>query len=270
VNLHVENHGAGPPVILAHGFAGSARNFRPQARALAGEYRVVLYDAPGHARSGSPRAGPSALPVVRAPEGYGLADLVEAFARVADATSPDQPVVAGGLSMGAATALHYASSSPHRVRALMLASLPGGRGAAASVSTGAGSFAAAIERDGLEAAGARFVWGPQSGLDPGARKWVRQGLLEHPAGALAALLRGALSELPGPEEMAHRLADLRIPTLVVAGADDPASLEPSRRLAGLVPGARFEVIEGAGHVVNLAKPAEFNALMLDFLRGLPA
>ncbi len=40
--LHVEEHGSGPPLVLAHGFAGSARNFHPQIRALADGFRVVV------------------------------------------------------------------------------------------------------------------------------------------------------------------------------------------------------------------------------------
>lgn len=252
-------------MVLAHGFAGSARNFRPQVRALAGRARVVLYDAPGHARTATPPARASAGPAVPAPSGAGLADLVEAFGRVVEACAPGEPVVAGGLSMGAATALHYALAFPSRVRALVLASVPGGRGAAGSVSAGAAEFADAIERDGLETAGARFVWGPESGLDPAARRLVRQGFLEHPGPALAALLRGALSELPSPQELAPRLAGLDLPALVVAGSDDPGSLEAGRRLAEALPGARFHAIEGAGHVVNLARPAEFDALLLGFL-----
>jgi pimeloyl-ACP methyl ester carboxylesterase len=54
--LHVEVHGphAATGVVLAHGFGGSARNWRPQLRALRGRYRVVVYDARGHARSEAP------------------------------------------------------------------------------------------------------------------------------------------------------------------------------------------------------------------------
>jgi pimeloyl-ACP methyl ester carboxylesterase len=55
LRLHVERQGtAAPPVVLAHGFAGSARNFRVQARALSSEASVVTYDARGHARSEAP------------------------------------------------------------------------------------------------------------------------------------------------------------------------------------------------------------------------
>src|SRR5690349_2261051 len=45
--LHVERQGSGPAVVLAHGFGGSARNFRPQARALADACTLLTYDARG-------------------------------------------------------------------------------------------------------------------------------------------------------------------------------------------------------------------------------
>ncbi len=260
MTLHVEESGVGPGVVLAHGFAGSARNFRPQVRALRDRYRVVTYDAPGHARSPAPRDDPDA---------YALPAFVSAFGAAADRAAGAEPIVAGGLSMGAATALLYALEHPGRVRALVLASLPGGRGAAGSVSAGALEFARAIDEDGLEAAGERYVWGPSSGLDAAAGRLVRQGFLEHPPHALSAALRGFLLDLPRVEELAPRLRRLDRPALVLAGSDDRASLEPSRAIARAIPGARLIEIEGAGHVVNLSRPDVFNAELLGFLDGLP-
>ena len=52
--LHVDVDGVGPPIVLAHGFGGSARNFGPQMRALKDRYQVVRYDARGHGRSDAP------------------------------------------------------------------------------------------------------------------------------------------------------------------------------------------------------------------------
>ena len=46
------------------------------------------------------------------------------------------------------------------------------------------------------------------------------------------------------------------------------SLEPSRQLASAIPNARLAIIEDAGHVVNLARPVEFNAELRSFLDGL--
>jgi pimeloyl-ACP methyl ester carboxylesterase len=251
--LHVEVEGSGPTVVLAHGFGGSARNFGPQARALRPRYRVVRYDARGHARSGAPPAAEDYTPDAFA------ADL----GRVLDEVGAERAVV-GGLSMGAGTALRFALAHPERVRGLVLAAFPPGRDAAGSFSAVAHEFADAIERDGLDAAGARFVWGPASGLDPEAARLVRQGFLEHPPDALAHTLRGVIAAQPSVAELAPRLADLAEPTLVVVGERDRLSLAPSRALAAALPHATLVVVEGAGHVVNLARPAAFNAALEEF------
>jgi 3-oxoadipate enol-lactonase len=63
-----------------------------------------------------------------------------------------------------------------------------------------------------------------------------------------------------------RLAELRVPVLVLIGTRDAASLRRmSDSLAAKVPGAQRIWIEGAGHLLNLEKPREFNRAMLDFL-----
>jgi 3-oxoadipate enol-lactonase len=66
-----------------------------------------------------------------------------------------------------------------------------------------------------------------------------------------------------------RAADIRVPTLVLCGAEDritPPAL--SNALAKLIPGAHCDVIERAGHLSNLEQPAEFNALVGAFIRGV--
>ena len=62
---------------------------------------------------------------------------------------------------------------------------------------------------------------------------------------------------------------LAMPVLLVAGSRDEGSLDATRRLARLLPHARVEVIEGAGHVVNLSATTAFNEILGDFLAGLP-
>jgi pimeloyl-ACP methyl ester carboxylesterase len=252
--LHVEARGEGPAVLFLHGFAGSARNWRPQLRALAGRYRTIAFDARGHARSEAP-AGAAAYTVE--------ASVDDALRVLREAGEEGAAWV--GLSMGAAVALEAALRAPHAVRSLVLASIPGGRGAARGISAHAEAFAEAIDREGVDAAGARFVWGPDAGFDAQGAALVRQGFLEHPAHGLSLTLRGILAGWPPVAERGAELARLRVPALVVAGGQDAGSLEPSRALAAAIPGARLEIVEGAGHVVNLARPEAFSARLLSFL-----
>jgi 2-succinyl-6-hydroxy-2,4-cyclohexadiene-1-carboxylate synthase len=257
-HLHVEIRGSGPALLLLHGFAGSARNWRPQVRALAGSWRTIAYDARGHARSEAPED----------PAAYGAEALVADALGVLASAGAERAVWVG-LSMGAAVALEAALRAPRAVRALALLSIPGGRGAARGIAAHAAAFADAIEREGLPAAGERFAWGPGSGLDAAGAALVRQGFLEHAPHALVHTLRGFLAGWPPVAARASELARLAAPTLVVAGARDAGSLEPSRALAAAIPDAELAVVPDAGHVVNLARPAETNALLLRFLAGLP-
>jgi pimeloyl-ACP methyl ester carboxylesterase len=248
VRLHVEAEGDGPALVLGHGFGGSARNFRAQSRALASRARVIRFDARGHARSEAPTD----------PAAYTSDAFVDDVARVLDAERVDTAVI-GGLSMGAGIALRFARAHPERTRALVLAAFPAGPEVPRSYASVAEPFAAAIEADGLDAAGAEWVWGPSSGLDPAAADLVRMGFLEHPPPAIAAFLRGVSAAQPTVAALRALAAAVTVPTLVIVGARDRLSIEPSRTLAAAVPRARLVEIADAGHLVNLARPAEFNA-----------
>jgi 3-oxoadipate enol-lactonase len=63
------------------------------------------------------------------------------------------------------------------------------------------------------------------------------------------------------------LADIRVPTHVIVGSEDRLTTpDMCRELAGMIPGARFTVIDDAGHLVNIEKPAQFNAAAIAFIR----
>jgi 3-oxoadipate enol-lactonase len=66
-----------------------------------------------------------------------------------------------------------------------------------------------------------------------------------------------------------RAREIGVPTLVLCGTKDkvtPPAL--SQELARLIPGAKLELIEGAGHIGNLEKPFEFNQILDRFIRNL--
>ena len=55
IRLYYEVHGQGVPLVLLHGFAGTAESWKPQIPAFSARYRLILYDARGHWRSESPK-----------------------------------------------------------------------------------------------------------------------------------------------------------------------------------------------------------------------
>lgn len=254
LQLFTESRGAGPSMVWAHGFAGSARNFRPQARAFESSHKVLLFDARGHARSPAPEDE----------NAYAFEYLVSDLEHLI-AGGDGQPVVLGGLSLGARTALAVALRGHSPVRGLILAALPG---ALITRRPWALGFADSIAQEGLEAAGERFVWGQETRLDPRARAWVRQGFLEHQPHALMHLLRRALAELPDLREFSDVLTQLSVPTLIIAGSRDADAVREGEALACLLPNARLLVVDGAGHVVNLEQPEAFNRGVATFLSEL--
>ncbi|WP_306366363.1 alpha/beta fold hydrolase [Nocardiopsis sp. CC223A] len=111
-DLHVlDTGGEGPPVLLLHGPAGSAREFEPTARALAPDCRVILVDQRGHGRSTRRPADVSHAAFV--------ADAVAVAERVAGG-----PVRLVGQSLGAHTALLTAAARPDLVERLVLLEPP--------------------------------------------------------------------------------------------------------------------------------------------------
>jgi pimeloyl-ACP methyl ester carboxylesterase len=263
--LYVEALGSGIELILGHGFGGSARNFRPQVRALADLCRVVTFDARGHARSPKPLAASAYGPDCFVRD---LQSLIEP-AQVEDALADDSRPIIGGLSMGAGIALRYAIGHSGRISALLLASFP-----RASIDAGhrewALGFADAIEHSGLEAAGEHFVWGERSRFDPRGAALIRQGFLEHSPVALAHTLRQVIATQQSPEAMRAELAGLGVPVLLIAGERDTVSRRSSEELVRYLPQAELVCIPNAGHVVNLEAPQPFNDALRSFLTRLGA
>jgi pimeloyl-ACP methyl ester carboxylesterase len=157
--------------------------------------------------------------------------------------------------------LHCAFAYPERVNSLVLTSYP----ASSKMRDWATRFADAIDQTGLDAAGAAFVWGERSRFDPKGAALIRQGFFEHAPHALSRILRELLGSLSALSELRSKLAELQIPVLIVAGANDAPSLEASEELATLIPQATLQVLPEAGHVVNLESPTRFNAVLSAFL-----
>ena len=85
-----------------------------------------------------------------------------------------------------------------------------------------------------------------------------QGLAHAARGMLAQQDSRIIDSLPG----------IGVPTLVIVGGEDTPFLAPCEYMAKKIPGARLEVIAGAGHSSNLDQPEAFNRVLADFLGSL--
>ena len=254
------SRGAGVPLLLLHGFLGRGSGWGAHATALARHFRVIVVDLPGHGRSGIP-GDPARASVERTAD-----DLAAILRR--EGCSPAHVL---GYSLGARVALRLAVAHPDAVRRLVLESPSAGlatqmeRRARRDADE---DRAARLERDGINIFVDEWerepVFASQVSLAAApARRLRAERLRNRPAG-LSASLRGAGQ---GSMEPLHeRLAEVQAPTLVIAGALDPTGRTRAVQVAKGIPGARLEVVTGAGHAPHLETPRTFRSLALAFLK----
>ena len=249
--LHSEAHGMGSAIVLGHGFGGSARNFRPQVRALKDRCRIVLFDARGHARS----------PGEDRPEFYNEVAQIADWKQVLDTNHVARAVV-GGLSMGAAGASRFALAYPERVTALVLASFPRGDD---SSRIWAQQFASALERESVGDALRSVATLPGSPVAGASVGLVGRGMSEHSVHALRHTLRALLQAQQDVRPLASALCRFDWPILLVTGELDARAVESASIFGEVCPRAEVVSIPHAGHVVNLEAQAEFGRHLISFL-----
>ena len=259
MSLNVLTAGEGPPVLLLHGFTGTARSWAVHIEALAGDHRVIAPDLLGHAGSDAP-ADPAAYAPERQAEG--LCDLLELL----EAT----PAAVVGYSMGARLALVLPRAQPPVVERLGPESPSPGiadEAERAARRLADEDHADEIERDGVEAFIDRWdqmpILASQAALPADIRAAQRHERSRHTTVGLAGALRGAGQGAMAP--LHDRLPSITVPTLVVAGALDVIGRERAAVVTGAIPGARLEVVEGAGHNPHLESAEAFGRLVAEFL-----
>jgi 2-succinyl-6-hydroxy-2,4-cyclohexadiene-1-carboxylate synthase len=246
--LNVEVDGSGPPLVLLHGFTGSARSWGEFGKRLAASRTVVAVDIIGHGQSDKP-ADVAAYRMERAAR-----NAVEAVERLGFQAAPWL-----GYSMGGRLALYIAVAHQERVERLVLigasAGLAGAEARRARVASDE-ALAERIEHGGIEAFVDEWerlpLWASQARLPAGVRESIRAGRLANDPRGLAGSLRGMGT---GAQPALHdRLATVEIPALLLAGEADERYVAIGHELAAALPGGRFEAIPEAGHAAHLENP----------------
>lgn len=237
MGLARERTGSGTRLVLLHGFTQTSRSWARVAPLLA-DYEVVSVDAPGHGDSASIDA-----------DLWGAGDLL------VDAGGEATYV---GYSMGARIALHAALSHPDSVRRLVLiGATPGLRSSAERNTRRAGDeeLARFLEREGLEVFLERWLANPLFAHLDHTAALVDDRLRNTVSGLARSLRRTGTGQ---QDDLWPRLAELRMPVLLVAGALDTKFASIAGQMASAI-GANAEraLIPSAGHAVHLERPAEF-------------
>jgi 3-oxoadipate enol-lactonase len=228
------------PKVFLHGHSLDPRMWQPQVAAFAGCHAPTL-------------------------RGYGkqTAPTTE-FSFCADLAASPLPARFHlvGLSLGGNIALEFALKHPERVASLALldSSLKGFTADAAQLEVGA-RVAAAYQRGGLEAARAAWLAAPLFAaarenplLNAQLEAWVQDYSGWHWA--------QGISPSAAIADVSSRLGELRTKTLIVVGARDTAYfLNVARFLHSHIVGSQLEVVQGAGHMVNLEQPEVVNQLL---------
>jgi pimeloyl-ACP methyl ester carboxylesterase len=254
LEIAFERQGAGPPLVLLHGFVGHSREWRRQIDDLSEEFTVVAWDAPGAGRSSDP------------PETFRLPDYADCLAAFINALGLARPHVVG-LSFGGALALELYRRHPAMPASLILASAYAGW---------AGSLPYEIAeqrlRKTLQAADAPSEQRVQSMIltmfssssPPESIEEFRRIMLDiHPAG-LRAMARSVAEA-----DLRDMLPGITVPTLLLYGDQDVrAPLTVAQDMHARIPASRLVVLQGVGHMSSVEAPERWNAEVRTFLKSV--
>ena len=231
----------GGTVVFVHGAGGTQEQWRFQLPHLGSRWNTLAMDLPGHGES----------------QGNGCRTIEEYrdFVRdMLDALGITGTILVGH-SMGGGIVQEFALAYPGRLRALVLV----GTGARLRVHP---DLLASVQRGDVEQAG-RLI-----------SRWAYSGtaLAATVAQAAEALARNRASILEGDFlacdafDVMEQIAAIQLPTLVLCGEDDRLTpIKYARFLQQRMPRATLATIPGAGHMVMLEKPREFNRMLMAFL-----
>jgi 3-oxoadipate enol-lactonase len=241
---------AGAPVLVLGNSLGTTRElWQPQLGPLGRSFRLLRYEHRGH--------GGSPVP----PGPYSIADLGTDVLRLLDRHEITTACYCG-VSLGGMVGMWLAANAPDRIEALALC--------CTSAWLPPAQFwrdrAASVRADGMTSISRQVV-----------ARWFTPGYQDvHPgtmAGFVTALERKVVPEGYAGCCEAIAAMDLRpvlptitAPTLVIAGAEDPATPPwHGAVIASAIPDARLRVIRGAAHLANVSAAAEFSATLLAHL-----
>ena len=255
IELAYVDEGSGPEtVVISHSFLVDHRHFDAQIESLSRTHRVVAFDHRDH--GASDRVG----------DDYDIHDLVKDADGVIRALDL-APCHFVGLSTGGFVGMRMALADPEHFRSLTLMDTSAGS------ESGVTGFKNRILLLLLRTIGLRpllgtamkTMFGPVFMKDPDRgdeRELWRARMADNDPKALIRFGKAIL----GRDDVLDRMGEIRIPTLVVAGADDRAvPVKHARELAEAIPGAELSLVPDAGHLCTIEQPDAVGDLLGSFI-----
>jgi pimeloyl-ACP methyl ester carboxylesterase len=241
---HLEEEYLRPPIIFIHGAGGNYLHWPPEVRRLPGQ-RIIAPDLPGHGRS----------------DGVGrqaIEDYAQCILDFLDALRIHKAILVGH-SMGAAIALTLALDHSRRVLALGLM----GGGARLKVSPD-------LIQNTSSSATLPHALGDiaEMAFSPVVEPRLKQLAMQRLAATRRTVLNGDFIACNRFDVM-DQLAKIRVPTLVVCGADD--RMTPPRyseHLALSLKRAELVIVPDAGHMVMLERPKAVASALASFIKEI--
>lgn len=251
--LHTVESGSkdGPAVVFAHALGTDLTIWDTVVQKMPDHLRLIRMDMRGHGQSPCPD-GP-----------YPMGDLVGDAGATLDTLRVKGCVIVG-LSIGGIIAQGLAAERLDLVRGLVISN------SAAKIGTPWQwkDRIKAVRDGGIDT----IVEGTIERWFSRATRRDRPDLCDDARARLRATpLAGYLGcmEAIADTDLYESTAGLRLPTLAIAGSEDGSTpADMVRETADLIPGSRFEILRGTGHMSPVEKPTQYAALLTDFLQAI--
>lgn len=260
LHYNIERAGQGAPLVLLHGFTGSAAGWQSHVAVFANSCSIYALDLLGHGKTDAPSDATC----------YGMEWCVADLLALMDYFEMERANVLG-YSMGGRVALHFANAHPERMDKLILESASPGLETQVEREERAASdaqLAEKIEREGIKWFAEYWSQLPllatQAHLPASVREELRAQRLQNRAEGLANSLRGL--SVGVQESLWDRLPYMRVRTLLIAGKLDEKFTGIAKRMEQSLPNAALEIVEDAGHAVHLEQAEKFDEVVGGFLK----
>ncbi|WP_071460474.1 2-succinyl-6-hydroxy-2,4-cyclohexadiene-1-carboxylate synthase [Bacillus massilinigeriensis] len=259
VRYHVEECGAGFPLVALHGFTGTGKTWEPFCKYWEAHSRIIMPDLIGHGKT-------DASPEV---EKYSIIQAAQAIAEMLDAKGVEQADVLG-YSLGGRIAVAFGVLYPQRVRKLVLESTSPGLKLEKDQKMRKeqdGKLAEMLVTEGLEA----FVdyweniplFQSQKKLPQAIRNNIRNERLSHsPLGLSNSLLGMGTGSQPS---WWNEIKNFSFETLILSGSLDLKFCAISTEMTRKIPSCRHVTISPAGHAIHVEQAEKFGTIVSRFL-----